>query len=35
MSQDKSPDQIATVTFWLTMIGVGAWIAVSFIFIIL
>jgi hypothetical protein len=35
MSQDKSPEQLATLTFWLTMVGVGAWIAIAFIFIIL
>ncbi len=36
MSNDdhSSPEQIASWTFWLTMVGVGSWIAVVFIFIL-
>jgi len=34
MSKERNPDQVARWAFWLTIIGVGAWIAVVFAFIL-
>jgi len=34
MSKDLDPDQLARWGFWLSMVGVGAWITVVFVFIL-
>jgi len=34
MSNERTPDQIARWAFLLTIVGVGAWIAVVFVFIL-
>jgi hypothetical protein len=35
LSIENSPDAVAFWAFALTLVGVGAWIAISFIFVIL
>jgi uncharacterized membrane protein YhdT len=34
MSEDRTPDKIALWAFWLTILGVGLWIAFVFAFIL-
>ncbi len=34
MANERSPDQLAYWTFVLTMVGVGLWIAVAFVFVL-
>ena len=34
MAKEYTPDDLATRTFWISMAGIGAFIAVVFIFIL-
>lgn len=35
MAKEYRPNELATRTFVITMVGVGLWIAASFLFVIL
>lgn len=35
MAKAYSPDDLATRAFWITMVGLAAWILAAFVFIIL